>query len=251
MSGQTEQKASTALITGAASGMGRASALALAACGWDVLAADLDLAGAGETARLAESSPGRIRSLSVDVSQADEVAALFRKARQEVDRLDYFVHTAALMGQTAFLEDISDRNWRRLMSVDLDGAFYCCRETVRWMKEQGGGRIVLFSSVAALQPTPGAIGYSVAKAGVNMLARSLAAETARHNIRVNVIAPGYVDTPMLAGLPEGFSAHVIKKTPLKRLGRIDEIAGLVVFLASSEADFFTGQVFSPNGGLVM
>jgi NAD(P)-dependent dehydrogenase (short-subunit alcohol dehydrogenase family) len=119
------------------------------------------------------------------------------------------------------------------------------------MKAAGGGRIVLFSSVAALQPTPGAIGYSAAKGGVNLLARSLALETGRHNIRVNVIAPGYIETPMLQGLPERFRERIIRKTPLKRLGRVAEIAGLVVFLASPEADFLTGQVLSPNGGLVI
>ena len=120
------------------------------------------------------------------------------------------------------------------------------------MDEGNRGRpIVLFSSVASLTPTPGAIGYSAAKGAVNMLAKSLAAEAARHNIRVNVIAPGYVNTPMLDGLPDGFREHIVKKTPLKRLGEPREIAGLALYLASEEADFITGQVFSPNGGLVI
>ena len=111
--------------------------------------------------------------------------------------------------------------------------------------------MVLFSSVAALTPTPGAIHYSAAKGAVNMLARSLAVEAAPHNVRVNAVAPGYIETPMLKGLPEGFSDYIIKKTPLKRLGRPDEVAGLVSFLASEEADFMTGQILSPNGGLVI
>jgi NAD(P)-dependent dehydrogenase (short-subunit alcohol dehydrogenase family) len=241
----------TALVTGAASGMGQRSALVLAAGGLNVLAADLDRSGAEETARLAQRTGGRVRAVTVDITQPDSVDRLFETARSKFDRLDFFVHAAAIMGETAFIEDISMESWRRLIAVNLDGAFYCCRETVRWMKETGGGRMVLFSSVAAMQPTPGAIGYSVAKAGVNMLARNLASETAKHNIRVNVIAPGYVDTPMLAGLPKGFSDYIIRKTPLKRLGDVEEIGGLVAFLASPEADFFTGQILSPNGGLVM
>ena len=178
------------------------------------------------------------------------MSKLFARARAAVDRLDLLVHAAAVMGETASLEDITDEAWRRLIAVNLDGAFYCCREAVRWMKTTGGGRIILFSSVAAMQPTPGAIGYSAGKGAVNMLTRSLAVEAAKHNIRVNAIAPGYVETPMLDGLPEGFREHIVKKTPLKRLGRVDEIAALVAFLASQEADFMTGQILSPNGGLV-
>lgn len=231
--------------------MGRASAQALGRNGVRVLAADLDLAGAGETARTIADSGGRADALPVDVSDSGSVADLFAKVRALAGGLDLLVHTAAVMGPTAFLEDIPDEVWRRLISVNLDGAFYCCREAVRLMKDSGGGRIVLFSSVAALQPTPGAIGYAASKGGVNLLARSLAVEAARYNVRVNVIAPGYIETPMLEGLPEGFKDRVIRKTPLQRLGRVEEIAGLVEFLASEAADFFTGQVFSPNGGLVI
>jgi NAD(P)-dependent dehydrogenase (short-subunit alcohol dehydrogenase family) len=241
----------TAMVTGSASGMGRGAALALAKSGITVLAADMNQTGAEETARLASRCGATSDALAVDVSCSESVAELFRRSRSRVERLDMLVHAAAVMGQTAMLEDITDEDWRRLMSVNLDGTFFCCREAIRWMKKTGGGRIVLFSSVAALQPTPGAIGYSAAKAGVNLLARSLAVETAGHNIRVNVIAPGYVETPMLAGLPDHFRRRIVKKTPLKRMGRVEEVAGLVVFLASPEADFFTGQVVSPNGGLVI
>jgi len=102
-----------------------------------------------------------------------------------------------------------------------------------------------------LTPTPGALHYSASKGGVNMMGRTLAKEVARHNIRVNVVAPGYIETPMLEDLPEGFSGYIVKKTPLRRLGEPEEIGSLVAYLASPEADFFTGQVLSPNGGFVI
>lgn len=241
----------TALVTGAGSGMGRGVALLLAELGLEVLAADVDFAGAQYTARLAADNGGRVEALRVDVSSSASVSKLFAQARSSIDRMDLLVHAAAVMGETAVLEDVTDEAWRALVAVNLDGSFYCCREAVRWMKTTGGGRIVLFSSVAALQPTPGAIGYSAAKGGVNMLTRSLAVEAAKHNIRVNAVAPGYIDTPMLERLPDGFRDYIVKKTPLKRLGQVDEVAGLVAFLASEKADFITGQILSPNGGLVV
>ncbi|MBU2551627.1 MAG: SDR family oxidoreductase [Proteobacteria bacterium] len=241
----------TAAVIGAGSGMGRASARALGGRGIRVLAADLDRDAAEETARLINWAGGRAEGLAVDVASSESVEDLFSVMRERSPRLDLLVQTAAILGPTASLEEIDDETWRRMMAVNLDGTFFCARAAVRWMKDCGGGRIVLFSSVASLTPTPGAIAYSAAKGGVNMLARSLAVEAAPHNIRVNVVAPGYVDTPMLGGLPGGFEGYIVKKTPLRRLGRVEEIAGLVAFLASPEADFITGQVVSPNGGLVI
>ncbi|MGB9440050.1 MAG: SDR family NAD(P)-dependent oxidoreductase [Desulfobacterales bacterium] len=239
----------TALVTGGGSGMGRAVALRLCRSGMRVFVADLNPAAAEETVQLADDM--QARAYAVDVSRSNSVADLFNDLKQQIDRLDLVVHTAAVLGQTVFVEDLDDEAWRRMMSVNLDGAFYCCREAVRWMKVHQTGRIILFSSVASLTPTPGALHYSAAKAGVNTLGKTLAKEVAQHNIRVNIVAPGYIDTPMLAGLPPGFEAYILKKTPLKRFGEVEEIAGLVSFLASPEADFFTGQVFSPNGGLVI
>ena len=229
--------------------MGRAVALRLCRMGMRVFVADLNLAAAEDTVRLADDL--QARAYEVDVSRSNSVAVLFNDLKQKIERLDLLVHTAGVLGQTVFIENLDDDQWRQMMSVNLDGTFYCCREAVRWMKIHQTGRIILFSSVASITPTPGALHYSAAKAGVNTLGKTLAKEVAQHNIRVNIVAPGYIDTPMLEGLPQGFEAYILKKTPLKRFGEVEEIAGLVSFLASAEADFFTGQVFSPNGGLVI
>lgn len=245
------KKIRTALIIGGGSGMGRSAALALSEMGIRVFVADLDVAGARETVSAIETPRGRGESFAVDISQSDSVAALFQALRERVERLDLLVHTAGTLGRTVFVEEMTDEEWRKMMSINLDGMFYACRGAVRWMKEHQTGRIILFSSVASLTPTPGALHYSASKGAVNMMGRTLAREVAKHNIRVNVVAPGYIETPMLDGLPEGFSDYIIKKTPLRRLGEPEEIGALVAFLASPEADFFTGQVLSPNGGFVI
>lgn len=245
------KKVETALIIGGGSGMGQSVTKDLSRLGIQVFVADLNLAAAEQTAQAVLRMQGRAEAFMVDVSQSESVVSLFEALKERVERLDLMVHTAAILGRTAFIEDLDDEEWRRMTAVNLDGVFYSCREAVRWMKEHKTGRIIIFSSVASLTPTPGALHYSAAKGGINMLGRTLAQEVARHNIRVNVIAPGYIKTPMLNGLPEGFLDYVIKRTPLKRLGEVKEIAGLVSFLASPEADYFTGQVFSPNGGFVI
>ena len=240
----------TALVIGGGSGMGRSAAAALGNLGIRVFVADLDVEAARETANI-PGLKGRGEAFQVDVSQSDSVVILFEALRERVDRLDLLVHTAGMLGRTVFIEDMTDEEWRRMMAVNLDGMFFGCREAVRWMKEHRTGRIILFSSVASLTPTPGAAHYSASKGGVNRLGKTLAKEVARHNIRVNIVAPGYIETPMLERLPEGFADFIVKKTPLKRLGEPEEIGALVAFLASPEADFFTGQVLSPNGGFVI
>ncbi len=243
------KKIMNALIIGGGSGMGRAAAMALDQRGIQVFVADLDVAAARET--VAKLSASRGEAFSVDVSRSDSVSGLFQSLRERVDRLDLLVHTAGTLGRTVFVEEMTDAEWRKMMAINVDGMFYACREGVRWMKEYETGRIILFSSVASLTPTPGALHYSASKGAVNMMGRTLAKEVSRYNIRVNVVAPGYIETPMLDGLPDGFSDYVIKKTPLRRLGEPGEIGALVAFLASPEADFITGQVLSPNGGFVI
>jgi 3-oxoacyl-[acyl-carrier protein] reductase len=244
-------KTQTALITGGGSGMGRAIAETLAKQAIHVLVADINKAAADETVRLIRAEEGQADAFSVDVSCSKSVAELFCRLRQKIQRLDMLVHTAAILGGTVFLEDMSDEEWQKMIDINLSGTYFCTRETVRWMKENNTGRILLFSSVASLIPTPGAIHYSAAKSAVNMFGKTLALEAVKYNIRVNVLAPGYIDTPMLQNLPNGFREHIIKKTPLKRLGEPEEVASFIAYLASDEADFITGQVISVNGGLVI
>lgn len=245
----THQK--NALIIGGGSGMGRATAEVLLQQGFAIHVADISIDACQQWIKTLGPDRERARAFYVDISSSASVAALFSELKECCSQLDLMVHAAAILGKTAFIEDLSDDEWRQMMSVNLDGVFFCCRETVRWMKDFKSGRIVLFSSVASLTPTPGALHYSVAKGGVNMLGKTLAKEVAQHNIQVNIVAPGYIDTPMLDKMPEGFLYHILKQTPQGRLGTTTEIAALVAFLASDEAGFFTGQIFSPNGGLVI
>lgn len=245
------KKVETALVIGGGSGMGQAAAKALGRLGIRIFIADVNLDGAEETSQSIMASDGRAEAYQVDISRSESVAALFEALKGRSERLDLMIQTAAILGRTVFIEDMNDEEWRQVTAINLDGVFYCCREAVRWMKMHKTGRIILFSSVASLMPTPGALHYSTTKGGVNMLGKTLAAEVAKHNIRVNIIAPGYIKTPMLTDLPEGFEDYVLKKTPLKRMGDVNEVAGLVCFLTSPEGDFFTGQVLSPNGGWVI
>ena len=231
--------------------MGRAAAEVLVQRGYNVHVADLSLHACQQWIQALGSGAERFAAYHVDISSSASVGALFSELKKSCDQLDLMVHAAAILGSTAFIEDLDDDEWRQMMSVNLDGVFFCCRETVRWMKAFKSGRIILFSSVASLTPTPGALHYSAAKGGVNMLGKTLAKEVAPFNIQVNIIAPGYIETPMLEKMPDGFLKHILKKTPQGRLGTPAEIAALVAFLASDEAQFFTGQVFSPNGGLVI
>jgi len=245
------KKVETALVIGGGSGMGQATAEALCRLGIRVFIADFNKSAADETVRAITGWKGQAEAYQVDISRSESVVTLFEELKRRAKRLDLLVHTAGILGRTTLIEDMDDDAWHRMIAVNLDGMFYCCRETVRWMKQYQSGRIVLFSSVASFTPTPGALHYSAAKGGVNMLGKTLAQEIAKYNIRVNIIAPGYIKTPMLDGLPHGFSEYIMKKTPLRRLGDEKEIAALVSFLATPEADFFTGQVFSPNGGFVI
>jgi len=245
------RESKTALITGGASGIGKSIAQKLSKSGISVYVADINISQAKIVADDIAKMGEKAKAFHVDISDSAMVIDLFNQLRKETEQLDLLVNAAAILDKTTFIEEMNDEQWRRMISINLDGTFYCCREAVRWMKEHHSGRIINFSSVAGLTPTPGALHYGVAKGAILQLTRTLAREVARYNIRVNAIAPGYIQTPMLDKMEDKFKEFILKNIPLKRFGTVEEIASLVAFLATPEADFFTGQVFSPNGGLVI
>ena len=264
----------TALITGAARGLGAAIAQRFKDEGARVIINDVSL----DNARSAADRIG-CDAVAADVSDSAQVAAMFDEVRRLSPQLDILVNNAGISGlegrndadqvvamrrQQAeerarggpietFIDatvHTPDHAWRRMQAVHVDGTFYCCREALKIMNPQMSGAIVNMSSIMGTLGRPGNVPYSTAKAAILGLTRSLAHEVALRNIRVNAIAPGWIETDMTAPIK---SLHVGLKaqTPLRRMGEPDDIAWAAVYLASDEAKFMTGQVISPNGGWYM
>lgn len=240
----------TALVTGAARGIGRATALALAAAGADVAVNDFHYPEqARNTAREVEAL-GRAALLTLaDVSQRDQVEAMLEEAMRRFGRVDILVANAARNVRKPFLE-LSVEDVERTWAVSLWGVFHCCQAAARRMVAQGaGGALVVVSSVHSFRPYAGASAYNGAKASINQMAATWALELAPHRIRVNVLEPGWVDTP---GERAYFTEEQLQaggaQVPLGRLARPEEMARAVVFLASDEAGYLTGSVLRADGG---
>ncbi len=245
----------TGFVTGAASGMGRETALAMARAGAAVAAADLDRAGAGRTADEISAFGGRAVPVAVDVRDSRAVAAAADTARGVLGPVDALVNIAGVY-QTGEIEGLSDEDWGRMLAVHATGTFNLCRAFLPDMVAGGGGAIVNMSSLHALRGQAGAAHYAAAKGAVIGLTKSIAREKAAHNIRCNAVAPGPVDTPLWRGsVPADRQQAVMDKRteiiPLGRLGRAEEIAPMIVFLLSAAASFITGQVIALDGGECM
>jgi NAD(P)-dependent dehydrogenase (short-subunit alcohol dehydrogenase family) len=231
-----------ALVTGGGSGIGAACARRLAADGYAVVVADIDLAAARVQA--GRCGPAA-RAARVDVSAEGSVAGLVGALQ---GRLAAAVNSAAVRVPGVALADHDLASWRRLMSVNLDGVFLCLREEIRAMRAGGqGGAIVNIASVLGLRGHPAAAAYSSAKHAVLGLTRSAALAHAADGIRVNAVCPGYIDTPLLT--PGGRRAALAAQHLAGRLGRPHEVADLVGWLVSGQAGFVTGAAYSVDGGL--
>jgi len=233
-----------AVITGGAGGIGKAIADRLARSGVVSALWDIDLAKA---APVAEALPGA-RAYAVDVTDYASVESATAAVVRDFGRIDILVNSAGTNGPIAPLVEYPLEGWRRTMALNLDGVFHCCRAVVPVMQKGGYGRIVNLSSIGGKEGNPNASCYAAAKAGVIGLTKSLGKELALTNIRVNAVAPAAIDTDMLSQLTPEFKAMVIAKIPMGRLGRAEEVADLVNWLASAECSFCTGAVFDVSGG---
>ena len=234
-----------AVVTGGASGIGRACVDALLAAGARVVAADLRFAASreGDSALVAEHV--------CDVSSEAAVGALFAATLERFGSIDVLVNSAGVIEKVQRTTDQELADWERVMSVNARGTFLCCREAGRSMVAQRSGAIVNIGSVAGLVGIPGSNAYGPSKAAVTMMSRNLACEWARFNVRVNCVAPGYIDAPMSRELFEAGAAvsdAALKRVPMARFGSTAEIANVVLFLVSPLASFITGAVLPVDGG---
>ncbi|GIK96970.1 MAG: short chain dehydrogenase [Alphaproteobacteria bacterium] len=249
----TEFANKVALVTGAGSGMGRATAIGFAKRGASVCVADIDLGKARETVAMIEKKRGKAIALEVDVSKADQVEGMIETAVREYGRLDCAFNNAGIVGdRTSFIE-CTEENWDRVMNVNLKGVFLCLKYELRQMVKQGKGAIVNMSSVAGLVGYYEIPPYAPSKHGVAGLTKAAALEYAKQGIRINAMCPGEVQTPLMdeyiQGSPE-LAEQVIAFEPIGRLGKPEEIAEAVIWLCSDAASFVIGHTMVVDGGYV-
>lgn len=243
-----------ALVTGANSGIGRAIALRLAQEGAGVAINFLSHPeAADEVVKLIIEANGQALAVQADISVEAQVEAMFARAAEALGGLDILVNNAGMETHHPFLEMPLDA-WRKVIDVDLTGAFLCAQRAARLMVEaQTGGSIVNISSVHQMIPWGGYAHYCAAKAGLDMMSKTLALELATENIRVNTVAPGAIQTPINKDVwanPEKMK-DLLRKIPTERMGQPDEIASVVVFLCSSESSYMTGTTVFVDGGMTL
>ena len=270
----------TAFVTGGGSGLGAAIAIAFAREGARVLVTDIDEKAAASVAKTCESKTAGSRSARCDVADSKSVASAFRELDRHLGGIDILVNNAGIVHRNPdyvahltsvqssqvnemltegrvkthwqAVEKLSDEMFDRMLKIHLYGTFYCTREALPRMRNQGrGGRIINMGSIMGSASLAGVPDYCAAKGAILAFTRATARESASFGVLVNAIAPGFIDTPLLCDIDDTSRRMIAMQTPLGRLGNVEEIAETAVFLAGPSASFITGQTISPNGGIYM
>jgi 3-oxoacyl-[acyl-carrier protein] reductase len=236
-----------AVVTGGARGIGRAIVERLLESGASVAIWDLDLAVA-EEARVALAGLGRVMAVEVDVTELESVSRAVAATVEEMGKIDILVNNAGIAGANATVWQTDPAEWKRVVDINLNGAFHCCHEVVPEMLRTGYGRIVNIASIAGKEGNPNAAHYSASKAGVVALTKSLGKELAQKGVIVNCVTPAVIETDILKQLEAYHVEYMLSKIPMGRFGKTTEAAALVAWLCSEDCSFTTGAVFDLSGG---
>lgn len=242
-------KGKTALVTGSAQGLGEVISLGLAQFGASLILADIKYPQ--KTAKQVEALGATCIAVQTDISDENQVQDLADRALNALGKVDILVNNAGI-SQLKYTpsEDLPVNEWNRIVETNLRGTFLCCQKIGKQMIDGGGGNIVNIATTAGITGVPRAPAYCASKAGVILLTRSLALEWARYHIRVNAIAPHYLETELTRGLRDSAQVYdsLIRQIPLRRFGRTSEVVGAVIFLCSEASSYMTGAVIPVDGG---
>ena len=234
----------TAVVTGGASGLGKASAARIVAEGGKVVLWDLN----ADALKAAAEEVGATHVVALDVSDADAVALAAEESNRALGKIDILVASAGITGATVPVHEFPIDSWKRVVDINLNGVFYCCRAVVPFMLANDYGRIVNVASVAGKEGNPNASAYSASKAGVIGFTKSLGKELAGKGVIANALTPATFESPILAQMPQSQVDYMRSKIPMGRLGEVDESAAMVCFMASEECSFTTASTFDTSGG---
>ena len=239
-----------AFITGAAKGLGRATAVALSASGYKTILTDIDPVTLAETKKIIEDAGGSASTYLLDVSDKKQIETVLIQAIKDEKKIDAFINNAGIGGVMAPFHEMKDEDWDNVIAVNLSSVFYCLKYQLKILLDQGGGNIVNVASLAGKKGVPLGCHYSASKHGVIGLTKTAAVEYGSRNIRVNAICPSFIETDIIEAVPKPLLEFVANfRVPLKRLGRPEEVANAIKFMLSDDSSYMNGHSLVLDGGM--